>query len=375
MGKNNILINGRSVVTEKSKGIAVAFPDVCKTPSPAGPIPVPYPNVSKSADLSKGTKTIQIEGAAIMIRGSEFSTSTGDEPGSLGGVISGKTKGKAVPISYSFDVKFEGKLVVRNFDLVISNDMNTPPTPIIQKQVLPTQLFAQGDKNNKEEEKEEIVKCEYCKEDQHVFSEKGGNNMGSGTLLIRSIFAGRDKKDHPWFTGPRSLQAHHLVCSEALANPKYAELCRKFGYDINHKSNGVMLPNSMQMACQLHVPLHRGHHASGEAGSLAYPARIKKLVFGIIGIAVTGGYCDDSDQFVDDLNSLSEFILSKVSKFHYTLTADGRDYMFEGCGCAGVSTLKNKVKVLCPNGRNHDLKQESTGVVILAVREPLKIGE
>ncbi|MEZ5726657.1 MAG: PAAR-like domain-containing protein [Burkholderiaceae bacterium] len=29
---------------------ATAFPDVCKTPSPGGPIPVPYPNIGQATD-------------------------------------------------------------------------------------------------------------------------------------------------------------------------------------------------------------------------------------------------------------------------------------------------------------------------------------
>jgi Toxin PAAR-like domain len=37
------------------KGQAVAaFPDVCKTPAPAGPVPIPYPNIA----LGTGTSTV-----------------------------------------------------------------------------------------------------------------------------------------------------------------------------------------------------------------------------------------------------------------------------------------------------------------------------
>jgi hypothetical protein len=48
--------NQMSVVHKSSNGVAIAFPDVCKTPSPSGPIPIPYPNIAKSADTSKGAK-------------------------------------------------------------------------------------------------------------------------------------------------------------------------------------------------------------------------------------------------------------------------------------------------------------------------------
>src|SRR5690606_14519903 len=91
-------------------------PDVCKTPTPGGPVPIPYPNISKSGDLAKGSKNVKINGAPVCLDNSEFSTSVGDEAGTLKGVISNTHKGKAFPIMGSFDVKIEGKNVVRNAD-------------------------------------------------------------------------------------------------------------------------------------------------------------------------------------------------------------------------------------------------------------------
>ena len=52
-----------------------------------------------------------------------------------GGVISNTTKGKAEFVSYSFDVKVEGKNVPRQLDPMIHNKLsspNTPPTPLVQ---------------------------------------------------------------------------------------------------------------------------------------------------------------------------------------------------------------------------------------------------
>lgn len=49
-------VNGMSVVHKKSGGVSLSFPDVCKTPSPAGLVPIPYPNIAKSADTAKGSK-------------------------------------------------------------------------------------------------------------------------------------------------------------------------------------------------------------------------------------------------------------------------------------------------------------------------------
>lgn len=131
-----VAVNKMTVVHASSSGVTIAFPDVCKTPSPAGPIPIPYPNVAKSSDTSDGSQKVKMDGNPIMLKGSVFSTSVGDEAGTAGGgVASNTTKGKAEFINYSFDVKVEGKNVPRQLDMMVHNKMsspNTPPTPLLQ---------------------------------------------------------------------------------------------------------------------------------------------------------------------------------------------------------------------------------------------------
>lgn len=131
-------VNKLSIVNEDSKGVTIAFPDVCKTPGPPAPfIPIPYPNIAKSGDTAKGTKNVEAEGKPICVKDSNFSTSTGDEAGTAGGgMASAKTKGKAEFVNYSFDVQFEGKNVPRSFDLMLHNDKNTPPAPVLQGPVV-----------------------------------------------------------------------------------------------------------------------------------------------------------------------------------------------------------------------------------------------
>jgi len=129
-------VNMRTVVHASSSGIATGFPDVCLTPAPpAPPIPIPYPNIAQSSDTASGSSDTKIDGNPIMLQGSSFSTSTGDEAGSAGGVASLTTKGKAEFILYSFDVKVEGKGVPRLGDMMVQNKMsapNTPPMPEVQ---------------------------------------------------------------------------------------------------------------------------------------------------------------------------------------------------------------------------------------------------
>ena len=130
-------VNNLSVVHKGSNGVSIAFPDVCKTPSPAGPIPIPYPNIAKSSDTAKGSKKVKCDGNPICLKDSNFRMSTGDEAGSAGGgVVSNKIKGKAEFVNFSFDVKAEGKNVARAFDLMLHNDKNTPPFPLIQPPII-----------------------------------------------------------------------------------------------------------------------------------------------------------------------------------------------------------------------------------------------
>ena len=129
-------VNNLSVVHKSSSGVTIAFPDVCKTQCGPPVVPIPYPNIAKSSDTAKGTKKVKADGNPVCVKDSNFSTSVGDEPGALKGVASSKTKGKAEFVNYSMDVKFEGKNVARAFDLMLHNDKNTPPFPVLQAPII-----------------------------------------------------------------------------------------------------------------------------------------------------------------------------------------------------------------------------------------------
>jgi hypothetical protein len=124
-----IKVNGtvNSLVHKGSNHFSAAtIPDVCKTPSPAGPVPIPYPNVTMSDSLDKGSTTVKADGGnMIAIKGSEFSMSQGDEPGTVGGLKSSTFKKESTWILYSFDVKIEGKGACRLTDKKFQNHENT----------------------------------------------------------------------------------------------------------------------------------------------------------------------------------------------------------------------------------------------------------
>lgn len=139
----SVVVNKLTVVHKQSEGISTASPDVCLTPQPSGPpVPVPYVNVAMSRDLANESKTVTADGVGLAIKSSFFATSTGDEPGTNGGVVSLVNKGKALFVNYSFDVLAEGENVCRLSDPMLNNGNtpNTPPTPEVQKNKLPDDL-------------------------------------------------------------------------------------------------------------------------------------------------------------------------------------------------------------------------------------------
>jgi uncharacterized Zn-binding protein involved in type VI secretion len=159
-------VNFRTVVHANSGGICIGMPDVCNTPTPAGPVPIPYPNIAKSQDTAMGSSTVAVDGQPIMLKDSCFSQSTGDEAGSAGGIISGTIKGKAEFINYSFDVMVEGKNVCRLGDMMLLNNCNVPPMPEIQPPMVVLPSFAMPSGENESESKDwQLTALEFDDED------------------------------------------------------------------------------------------------------------------------------------------------------------------------------------------------------------------
>ena len=131
-----VAVNDQTVVHKNSGGTIVASPDVCNTPVGPAVVQVPYINIGKSSDTSQGSNTVTMDGNPVMLSDSVFDTSYGDEPGKLGGIVSGTNKGKAKFITTSNDVIVEGKTIGRRLDAMTSNRSgsgNTPPSALQQQ--------------------------------------------------------------------------------------------------------------------------------------------------------------------------------------------------------------------------------------------------
>lgn len=77
-------IVGNMTAVDKSRAIIdTAFlQDICKGATPAGPVPIPYPDVGQAADTTDGAKKVKIDGKDVTLKDkSSYKKTTGDEPG------------------------------------------------------------------------------------------------------------------------------------------------------------------------------------------------------------------------------------------------------------------------------------------------------
>ena len=102
-------------VSTSAGGMAMAMPDVCQTPAPpAGPVPIPYPNMAQlaTADASTCSMKVLVESQPVHHVATEIPMSNGDEPGVNGGVVSGSQLGVCKRVQASTKVTVEGNGVV-----------------------------------------------------------------------------------------------------------------------------------------------------------------------------------------------------------------------------------------------------------------------
>jgi ethanolamine transporter EutH len=93
------------------EGMAMGFPDACKTPVGPVVVPIPYPNMSSNADADpvSTAMTILICGFPGVVLDTEFVVSQGDDAGVLGGLISEEEMGPVTYLLGSTSVIMEGR--------------------------------------------------------------------------------------------------------------------------------------------------------------------------------------------------------------------------------------------------------------------------
>ncbi|MEA1892067.1 MAG: DUF4150 domain-containing protein [Campylobacterota bacterium] len=117
----------------------MAFPDVCLTPTPGGPVPMPYPNISLTSTALPPTTamTILVNGTPSLNLLSEIPLSNGDEAGVNMGTMSGMIMGPTSYIMGSETLMLKGAPAVKLTSQTGQNgeSMNTSGTCIVPSQV------------------------------------------------------------------------------------------------------------------------------------------------------------------------------------------------------------------------------------------------
>lgn len=211
--------------------------------------------------------------------------------------------------------------------------------------------------------------CKECGKKHDPHPTGAGAEEGNSGKLARNILEAHygdiPQNKHP-LTEPTlpgqggngyTSEAHHLICSESMDDDEWKKLRKVFGYNINCKENGIFLPASMLVACQLHIPLHFKNHEKGEAlYKLNYVEAVKNVIDSVKRKVKKKSYCDDIEcaTFISDLNDCSKRIWGHVKSFAWGLSSDSEDYDTNGAGCRDSRTIRGKKKnVVCIKGRHH----------------------
>lgn len=120
-------------------GMNMGLPDVCLTPTPVGPIPIPYPNISTGATTNPATSVLTVlsDGMPSLNQMSMGTISNGDNLGVNLGVASGMVMGPTEFILGSFTV-FKGGMPAQRLTSMTGHNglsMNCPGVSMAPSQV------------------------------------------------------------------------------------------------------------------------------------------------------------------------------------------------------------------------------------------------
>lgn len=120
---HTVTSNGLTISHKGTGGFEMnSTPDVCKLPNN---VPVPFVIISFSKDLVRGTDTVFADGGnTIDCKGSAHSRCMGDEPGVNKGVASTTQMDESTWITWSPNVRVEGRNISRLSDKMFMNNKN-----------------------------------------------------------------------------------------------------------------------------------------------------------------------------------------------------------------------------------------------------------
>jgi hypothetical protein len=115
-------------------GTDTAFPDVCLTPSPAGPVPVPYPNIAMGPMAVPNVPNILFMGTPAHNLGTTIPMTNGDNAGLATGVASGTVMGPSRHLTGAFSILIKGMPASRMTSMSLQNNTNAPGCRLVPSQ-------------------------------------------------------------------------------------------------------------------------------------------------------------------------------------------------------------------------------------------------
>jgi hypothetical protein len=116
-------------------GMDMGFPDVCLTPSPVGPVPIPYPNIGLGPTAIPNIPTILIMCMPAHNMATSIPMSNGDNAGVAMGVASGMVMGPVRHLTGAFTVLANAMPMTRMTSVALQNSTNCPGVRLVPSQV------------------------------------------------------------------------------------------------------------------------------------------------------------------------------------------------------------------------------------------------
>jgi hypothetical protein len=116
-------------------GMDTGFPDVCLTPTPAGPVPTPYPNIAMGPMGVPAAYTTLFMCAPAHNMATTIPMSNGDNAGLATGVASGMVMGPTRHLTGSFTTLLGCMPATRLTSVALQNSTNCPGARLVPSQV------------------------------------------------------------------------------------------------------------------------------------------------------------------------------------------------------------------------------------------------
>ncbi|MBP7483749.1 MAG: DUF4150 domain-containing protein [Aquabacterium sp.] len=115
-------------------GMDTGFPDVCLTPTPAGPVPMPYPNMAMGPMGVPAAYKVLFMATPAHNMGTTVPLTNGDNAGVAMGVASGMVMGPSRHLTASFTTLVGGMPATRLSSMSLQNSTNCPGCRVVPSQ-------------------------------------------------------------------------------------------------------------------------------------------------------------------------------------------------------------------------------------------------